>query len=427
MAESEYNYFNYSIEEEYFDTGEKQEGNFYNENRSEEQKVCSSTGEGNNSNNQSEKKDNSDNHLTNGGNDIYNNIEENINDAKTSANKISNGDNLDIFQYNNKNEFNQNKAISNENISTINGNQILTSNPIINNKMQELFDSTEINYDNLQNMQMLKKKKRRRKKEEILKERSEKITVEIEGKKKSIGRLKKKLIGKVLINHSKDADDNIIKKINATLLDSVRIWLNNSFLDEDSVQTHFQSQLSRKKKKKLLFAKLCPKLITNKVKKGFILKMINTKFKDIFSKFEISPKYKNISNFNNKELIDNIYKENEQNMQNKQPFVIYILELKFIDALNYFSGQISDEKIKSFFAGKFSEELINQFISKFNKIEKFLDDLYKTLSEDGNSKEEIKDYLDKIIVLCLNYKQSFEKKYERSENKNKKNKNDEQQ
>ena len=418
------NYFNFTLEEDYY-PGEKQATNLYNEsNKNEEQKGNSSTGgDMNNSNNQNieaDKKDNNDNHIMNEANDIYSNLEETINELKTLANKNINGEvinNLDILQYNNKIEPNQNKNIITENMSTINGNQILTSNLMINNKMQELFNSTEINYDNLKDMQMLKKKKKRRTKEAINKERNEKKNSDIIVEKQR-GRLKKYNLDKSYhingitnINHTRDDDDNIVKKINTFFLEKILNWLNNSFIDDN---LKFQTKKFRKKNKQKLFAKLRPKLITNKVKKTFILQIINTKFKEIFSTFPMSPKYKKISPTSNKDLIDIIYKEK------KQPFVIYILELTFLEGLNYFNGQISDEKVKSFFEKNFNynKELINEFISKFDKIDVFLDDLYQKL-ENEKSKEEIKDYLNKINVLCLNYKQSFEKKYERKENKKK--------
>jgi hypothetical protein len=48
-----------------------------------------------------------------------------------------------------------------------------------------------------------------------------------------------------------------------------------------------------------------------------------------------------------------------------------------------------------------------------------MDKLYSKRDKDD---KEIKNYLTKINVLCLNYKQSFEKKYIRGENIKNKNK-----
>ena len=405
------NYFNFTIEEEYF-RGEKQETNLYNENNKidEPRGNNSSTGEGNNSNNPNldfDKKESNYNHFTNGRNGIYINLDDSLNEPKTIPNKNSGEilNNPDILQYNNKIEPNQNKALIIENMSTINGKQVLTSNLMISNKMKELFDTTEINYDTLRDMQMLRKKRKRRTKEVVTKEKNQKID-EVKIKKKR-GRLKGESKGKVKINHSKDADDNIIKKINSFFLEKIRNWLNNSFLDNN---LHFQTFKFRKKHKKKIFAKLSPKIITNKVKKNFILEIIDTKFKDIFSSYEISPKYKRIESTNNKDLIKDIYDENNQ------VFVIYILELTFLDALNYFNGQTTDDTVKSFFANNYNynQELVEQFIKNFDKIDIFMDNIYQNLKRE-KQKTEIKEYLDRVSVLCLNYKQSFEKKYERKE------------
>ena len=45
----------------------------------------------------------------------------------------------------------------------------------------------------------------------------------------------------------------------------------------------------------------------------------------------------------NRELINKIYKEG------KESFVIFILEMKFIEGLNFFNGQIKDEEIIAYF------------------------------------------------------------------------------
>ena len=213
------NYFNFVIEDEYF-RGEKQETNLYNENNKidEPRGNNSSTGEGNNSNNQNldfDKKESNCNHFTNGRNGIYINLDDSLNEQKTIPNKNSGEilNNPDIFQYNNKIEPNQNKAPIIENMSTINGKQILTSNLMIAYKKKELFDTTEINHDTLKDMQMLRKKRKRRTKDIVAEEKNQKKNNETKIKKKR-GRLKGESKGKVKINHSKDADDNIIKKIN---------------------------------------------------------------------------------------------------------------------------------------------------------------------------------------------------------------------
>ena len=415
MEDYEEKYFGFHIGiEDYYN--EKKNENFYNEsNKNEEQKIVS-TGENHNSNNLKFEKHEinyiNENHLINGSNNIYNNLEEIINEEKNSDNKnLINNDavlmNSDIFQDNNKIELlNLNRDTYNS--QTINGKQIITTNEMISNKLQELFNNSEINMDKLKDMQMLKKKKKRRTKKEI--ERDKTLSQEEKKQDKKKGRIKKDSEEnlKSNVNHPKEADDNIVKKINTFYLEEIRKWLNKSFLDEN--KTNFETSKSREKNKKGIFMRLSPELISNKIKKATILNIMNTKFKDLFYSNKISLKYKKKNPEINRELINKIYKEG------KESFVIFILEMKFIEGLNFFNGLIKDEQIINYFKNnyKYSEELVKKFVGNFGKIGSLLDKLYRNSDKD---EAETKDYLTKINVLCLNYKESFENKYDRKENK----------
>lgn len=415
MEDYEEKYFGFHIGiEDYYN--EKKNENFYNEsNKNEEQKIVS-TGENHNSNNLKFEKHEinyiNENHLINGSNNIYNNLEEIINEEKNSDNKnLINNDavlmNSDIFQDNNKIELlNLNRDTYNS--QTINGKQIITTNEMITNKLQELFNNSEINVDKLKDMQMLKKKKKRRTKKEI--ERDKTLSQEEKKQDKRKGRIKKDSEKnlKSNVNHPKEADDNIVKKINTFYLEEIRKWLNKSFLDEN--KTNFETSKSREKNKKGIFMRLSPELISNKIKKATILNIMNTKFKDLFYSNKISLKYKKKNPEINRELINKIYKEG------KESFVIFILEMKFIEGLNFFNGLIKDEQIINYFKNnyKYSEELVKKFVGNFGKIGSLLDKLYRNSDKD---EAETKDYLTKINVICLNYKESFENKYDRKENK----------
>ena len=415
MEDYEEKYFGFHIGiEDYYN--EKKNENFYNEsNKNEEQKIVS-TGENHNSNNLKFEKHEinyiNENNLINGSNNIYNNLEEIINEEKNSDNKnLINNDavlmNSDIFQDNNKIELlNLNRDTYNS--QTINGKQIITTNEMISNKLQELFNNSEINVDKLKDMQMLKKKKKRRTKKEI--ERDKTLSQEEKKQDKKKGRIKKDSEEnlKSNVNHPKEADDNIVKKINTFYLEEIRKWLNKSFLDEN--KTNFETSKSREKNKKGIFMRLSPELISNKIKKATILNIMNTKFKDLFYSNKISLKYKKKNPEINRELINKIYKEG------KESFVIFILEMKFIEGLNFFNGLIQDEQIINYFKNnyKYSEELVKKFVGNFGKIGSLLDKLYRNSDKD---EAETKDYLTKINVLCLNYKESFENKYDRKENK----------
>ena len=66
---------------------------------------------------------------------------------------------------------------------------------------------------------------------------------------------------------------------------------------------------------------------------------------------ELSSKYRNVEPEVNRELIKQVYNEN------KQHFVIFILELSFEKTLDFFNGQIPDEKIISYFISQIQNYL----------------------------------------------------------------------
>ena len=138
------------------------------------------------------------------------------------------------------------------------------------------------------------------------------------------------------------------------------------------------------------------------------MKIMGQKFKDIFSTIPISPKYTKLSETTNKDLVEKIYKENNQ------PFVIYILDMTFLDGLNYFNGQISDENIFNHFKDKFNKDLIQKFINNFGKIDKLFDKVYKEYDGKYNINE-IQDYMTQMKLISLNYKKNFENKFDRGE------------
>ena len=342
-------------------------------------------------------------------NDLNNNNKNlifNVNGAGLNEGDIFQGNLQKLEQIENK------KTCNSSNITVnLNGKQINTSNDVVSCALNEYFHTNEINLTNKVNdMQFLKKKKKRRTKKEVLKEKLLK-SKEIKIKKK-LGRKKfeKKEIKIKSSEHSKLEDDNMIKKINSFYMESTRNWLNNSFIDENG---NFVTIESRKKSKKTLFLKIPPNIITTNLKKETAMKIMNEKFKNIFSN-KISEKYKKIDKNQNKNLIEEIYENNDQ------IYIRFILEKTFIELFNYFNGQKNFEDSKKYFTDKNIDEChINQFFNNFNKIEHFLLDIKKK-EENGNlSKEMVQDYAQRISLLCLNYKEWFEGKYKRAPNKKK--------
>lgn len=411
MDEDGENYINYAFDDGYF-KHEKSNIDLLYEGKFEDPKNVS-TGENHNPNSlRLENNILNENQLLNGQSNIYNNLDNIINIEKNSDNKNLVGEppsiNSDIFHYKTE-QPNLNQVTSTSHYNTVNGRQIMTTNDIITNKFQEIFkDDPNINVDKLSDMQYLRKKKKRRKKNEILKENIFAKGIKLSKKK---GRIKTetKNSGKIKVNHPKESDDNIYKKLNTFLIEDVRKWLNSSFLDENF--TDFQTEKFRIKKKKGIFMKLCPKsenLISTKIKRELILKTLDTKFKEIFRDNKISSKYKDPNPNNNKELIDKIYEEKNQD------FVMFILEMTFLEGLNFFNGQISNEYIIQYFRKhyNYNDTLINKFINNFGKIGKLYD---KLLKNNDKNIEETKTYFSKINVLCLNYKNSFVEKYSRKD------------
>ena len=355
----------------------------------------------NNSNTCTEKQNNYDNLHNTEINDIHRNYNNKNSDGCNAEEALINTQNYENIE--NK------KTATNTYENTFNGKQIYVLNDLLAGTLKELFNSTEINLDTKKDMQLLRKKKKRRTKVEIQKEKER--TSKTQEKKKSLGR--KRVIDEErskLANHSKISDDNIMKKINSYFLESMRNWLNKSFIDENGL---FQNIKVRKKLKKI-FLKIDPKLITINLKRETVINIMNMKFKDIFLK-KISSKYMKYKENENQKLIEDIYK------YKNQPFTLFILELKFIEALNYFNGQNNEDDLKILLLkNNFDKDIINQFINSFDRIDKFLKEIYDKEILYGNSKEEIEDYLQRISLLCLNYREWFEKKFTRGESNKKK-------
>ncbi len=90
--------------------------------------------------------------------------------------------------------------------------------------------------------------------------------------------------------------------------------------------------------------------------------------------------------------------------------------MTFIEGLNFFNGQITDEYIINYFKNNYSfnEELILKFVQNFKKIGTFLDKLHKDNIGQINDND-LQNYIQKISVLCLNFENSFKNKYKRKE------------
>ena len=191
----------------------------------------------------------------------------------------------------------------------------------------------------------------------------------------------------------------MMKKINSYFQEYVRTWINSSFIDEEG---NFETIESRVKLKKCIILKIDPKIITTVLKKEKAINKMNETMKNIFSN-KLSQKYKKIKENKNKSLIDEIYEKKNQ------PFVMFILDLTFIQVFNYFNGQNKGEDFKNYFLEKnYDENLVNQFLNNFKNIKIFLNDIKEKEEKAGELKENIQNYIQRLSLLCLNYKDYIE-------------------
>ena len=308
---------------------------------------------------------------------------------------------------------NNKKTYNTSNTVNVNGKQINTTNDVVSCALNDMFKTNDINLENKKDMQFLKKKKKRRTKKEVENEKKLK-SAQIKVNKR-LGRKKADNVDKEIPSntHTKFTDDNMMKKINSYFQEYVRTWINSSFIDEEG---NFETIESRVKLKKGIILKIDPKIITTVLKKEKAINKMNETMKNIFSN-KLSQKYKKIKENKNKSLIDEIYEKKNQ------PFVMFILDLTFIQVFNYFNGQNKGEDFKNYFLEKnYDENLVNQFLNNFKNIKIFLNDIKEKEEKAGELKENIQNYIQRLSLLCLNYKEWFYSKYKRSENKKKKEK-----
>ena len=137
-----------------------------------------------------------------------------------------------------------------------------------------------------------------------------------------------------------------------------------------------------------------------------------TKFKDILIN-DISEKYKKLKGNPNKKLVEEIYTEN------KEYFVIFILELTFIDAFHIYNGETSFDDFKILFLKEknIEEKKIEEFYNNFNKVDLFLKKIYDDETKNQpNADSDIKDYIIRICLLSSNYEIWFKRKFNRKPN-----------
>ena len=228
-------------------------------------------------------------------------------------------------------------------------NEINDSSPILKYDENEKDNSNEF---------LCKKTKREKKSKDIFEiNKSTSTNNESFSLKKNRGRKKKDVTDKG--NHTKFTDDNMMRKIKCHFFNHINTRLNNSLTD-----------------KKESFLKL-DNLINENLKKDFNMELMTKTIKEIYQNSKISNKYKNKKNDSNKELVEKIYSEN------KEIETIKILDTTYI---------------------KLFSELMQ------NNIDKFCNEIISKEEKNGLPHEQSSQFLDKMKILCTNYKDWFEKK-----------------
>ena len=154
------------------------------------------------------------------------------------------------------------------------------------------------------------------------------------------------------IEHTKYSDDNILRKIKVKFLQKLIKYINGKI-----------------KPKYIGVVKLLKPLkgeISQDNTINFNRQLLGSKLKDIFSNNEINGKFKLCEKDYNKNVIDEIYKNNIQE-------IINIFELTFLEAFNIFRGtnenEFTDfEKLNTVLEELKLKENDNEYVSKFQKV-----------------------------------------------------------
>ena len=225
-------------------------------------------------------------------------------------------------------------------------------------------------------------------------------------KKKKI--IKPKLIVKKTYNYGrKKKAENITGKHNKLSSDNIIIKIKGYFFQYIRDITKKNAISGRNDLKKLPY-----KFIVDLNKKKNE-QMFNMKIKDILSNFPISSKNKNSDRFENKKIIDRIYK------RKKEIKVIKILELTFKELFLIFINKLNYEKYKEEIKN-ISEKIEGLDLLCDNNRYKditYLLNYIKEKNKNDMNEEEVEEYTNKVKNLCCSYEKWFNEKIARKPKK----------
>ena len=182
--------------------------------------------------------------------------------------------------------------------------------------------------------------------------------------------------------HTKDSEDNKIRKIKSFFGKSLYKFIKNSFKEDTDL------------------LKLTIK-VNKSLKKDYNERLFKKKLRNLFIETKISDKYKLKNVTTNEQLIKKVYNER------KDTAVIRILNLTYMDAFNIFRRKLKKNS-------KLNPELKKkiegiQFLdnNKFNDVEIFFNKIYKQELQKGENIEDINEYIKNIKNLILNFEDWF--------------------
>lgn len=182
--------------------------------------------------------------------------------------------------------------------------------------------------------------------------------------------------------HTKDSEDNKIRKIKSFFGKSLYKFIKNSFKEDTDL------------------LKLTIK-VNKSLKKDYNERLFKRKLRNLFIETKISDKYKLKNVTTNEQLIKKVYNER------KDTAVIRILNLTYMDAFNIFRRKLKKNS-------KLNPELKKkiegtQFLdnNKFNDVETFFNKIYKQELQKGENIEDINEYIKNIKNLILNFEDWF--------------------
>ena len=227
------------------------------------------------------------------------------------------------------------------------------------------------------------------------------LSKKIRNKRNNCGRKKKSDNNKR--KHNKSCGDNIIIKIKGYFFTFIRDITKNNFIN-----------------KTLYFRKLPYKFIS-KLSKKFNVRLMNMQMKDILSEIPITTKNKRSDKFENKFIVEKLYKEE------KEKKVIQILDLTFRELFIIFRRKLNyvGDKAELEIISKKIEDLdllkdnnykdINYLIDQIRNKSKNMDEESDTeITEDDYEK-----YIKELRYFCCIYEKWFKKKIARNSKKNK--------